>query len=182
MKGIVFTEFLDMVEAEFGYDIVDKIIENSNLTSKGIYTSVGTYSHGEIVSLLTNLSEEVSVEAEILLKAFGKYLFDAFLSSYPHFFSQVDNVVDFLKSIDDHIHVEVLKLYPDATLPTFNCITKEDGSLEMTYKSERRMAALAEGLIEKSIAHYQESYQVRSIKVNEDGSVVKFIVSKSVDE
>ena len=38
MKGIVFTEFLDMVEKEFGYETVDHIIENSELSSNGIYT------------------------------------------------------------------------------------------------------------------------------------------------
>lgn len=178
MKGIVFTEFLEMVEAEFGYEIVDKIIESSDLESKGIYTSIGTYDHGEIVRLLTNLSTEVSVEAQVLLKAFGRYLFDTFLSSYPQFFATVDNALDFLKSIDAHIHVEVLKLYPDATLPSFKYVTREDGALVMTYESERKMAALAEGLIEKSIEHYGEPYQLSSENVVADGSVVKFTISR----
>ena len=31
MKGIVFTEFLEMVELKFGLETVDKIIENSKL-------------------------------------------------------------------------------------------------------------------------------------------------------
>jgi hypothetical protein len=182
MKGIVFTEFLDMVESEYGYEIVDKIIENSDLTSRGIYTSVGTYEHGEIVQLLSSLSSEVSVEAQILLKAFGKYLFGTFLGSYPHFFSTVDNVLEFLKSIDAHIHVEVLKLYPDATLPSFKYNTREDGALIMTYESERKMAALAEGLIERAIEHFDEPYQIQSEHVVKDGSVVRFIISKENDE
>ena len=42
MKGIVFTEFLEMVEAQFGLDTVDAIIENSDLPSRGAYTAVGT--------------------------------------------------------------------------------------------------------------------------------------------
>ena len=42
MKGIIFTEFLDLVEEKFGLEMVDKIIEQSNLDSGGIYTSVGT--------------------------------------------------------------------------------------------------------------------------------------------
>ena len=29
MKGIIFTEFLDMVEAQFGLAVVDEIITNS---------------------------------------------------------------------------------------------------------------------------------------------------------
>jgi len=40
-------------------------------------------------------------------------------------------------------------LYPDATLPKFESEETEDGIMFMTYKSKRKMAALAEGLIEK---------------------------------
>jgi hypothetical protein len=58
MKGIVFTEFLDLVEAKFGLETVDEIIEKSDLKSKGVYTSIGTYDFSEMLSLITNLSEK----------------------------------------------------------------------------------------------------------------------------
>ena len=178
MKGIVFTEFLDMVEKEFGYETVDFIIEESKLESNGIYTAVGTYPHSEIVALLMNLSDKVQVEPTKLLKAFGKYLFDTFLASYPQFFNSVDNAFDFLHSIDNHIHVEVLKLYPDATLPKFNSHVNEDGVMVMLYQSERKMAALAEGLIEKSIAHYNEDCHMSIRNIKEDGSEVEFRIQR----
>ena len=41
MKGIIFTEFLDLVEEKFGLAMVDKIIKQSQLESKGIYKSIG---------------------------------------------------------------------------------------------------------------------------------------------
>jgi hypothetical protein len=74
MKGIVFTEFLEMVEDTFGLETTDTIIENSKLPSEGIYTSVGTYDFNEMVSLLTSLSEEVNIPANDLLYTFGLYL------------------------------------------------------------------------------------------------------------
>lgn len=178
MKGIVFTEFLDMVEQKFGYEIVDQIITESKLKSNGIYTAVGTYPHSEVVTLLMNLSNKVAIEPTTLLKEFGKYLFDTFLSSYPQFFSAVDNAFAFLHSIDKHIHVEVLKLYPDATLPKFLSKETEDGTLVMTYKSERKMAALAEGLIEKAILHYHEQCQITTENIKEDGSEVQFTIKR----
>lgn len=178
MKGIVFTEFLDMVEQKFGYEIVDQIIEDSDLASDGVYTSIGTYPHSEVVALLMNLSDKVKIDPGVLLKEFGKYLFDTFLASYPQFFTSVDNSFAFLQSIDNHIHVEVLKLYPDATLPKFLSHETEDGSMIMTYKSERKMAALAEGLIEKSIAHYNETCTIDSEKIKEDGSEVRFTIKR----
>lgn len=176
MKGIVFTEFLEMVENKFGYEVVDHIIQESQLESNGVYTSIGTYSHAEIVQLLSNLSITTKVDAQVLLKAFGEYLFDTFLKTYPQFFDAEDNAFDFLKSIDNHIHVEVQKLYPDATLPKFDTQEHEDGTLFMVYKSERKMGALAEGLIEKSIEHYKVPHSVHKEILEESGSEVKFTI------
>lgn len=178
MKGIVFTEFLDMVEAQFGYEVVDHIIEESKLESNGIYTSVGTYHHSEIVQLLSNLSERTEIDAGTLLKAFGEYLFDTFLKAYPVFFQAETTAFGFLKSIDSHIHVEVMKLYPDATLPKFDTEIQEDGSLLMTYQSERKMGALAEGLMEKAIAHYKHPHSVEKRLLSEDGSKIEFIIKR----
>jgi len=178
MKGIVFTEFLEMVEGKFGYEVVDHIIEESKLESNGIYTSIGTYPHSEIVQLLMNLSDKVELDPGLLLKEFGKYLFDTFLASYPQFFSAVDNAFAFLHSIDNHIHVEVLKLYPDATLPKFYSFENEQGAMIMTYNSERKMAALAEGLIEKSIEYYKEDCTIVSENIKDDGSEVKFTITR----
>ena len=76
MKGVVFTEFLEMVESKFGLETVDNIIENSNLPSEGIYTSVGTYSFNEMVSLITSLSTEVKTPVGDLIYAFGLFLFN----------------------------------------------------------------------------------------------------------
>ena len=176
MKGIVFTEFLDMVEKEFGYEVVDHIIEQSDLESNGIYTAVGTYHHSEIVQLLTRLSMKTETDAQVLLKAFGGYLFETFLAGYPQFFNEHDNLFGFLNSIDNHIHVEVRKLYPDAALPKFETQETEDGTLIMTYTSDRKMSALAEGLIEKSIVHYKVPHTIESQLLNEDGSWVRFTI------
>ena len=57
MKGIIFTDFLELVEEKFGLEMVDTIIEASELESNGVYTGVGTYSFGEMVQLLGNLSK-----------------------------------------------------------------------------------------------------------------------------
>ena len=57
MKGMVFTEFLEMVEETFSVEVVDQIIEASALSSHGVYTAVGSYDHAELLQLVTHLSE-----------------------------------------------------------------------------------------------------------------------------
>lgn len=177
MKGIVFTEFLDMVESKFGYETVDYIIENSNLASKGIYTSIGTYDHSEIVQLITQLHHRTGIAVPDLLNAYGKYLHGTFTKNYQQFFEEEKNTLDFLETIDSHIHIEVNKIYPDAQLPSFETQRLNGNTLEMIYKSDRRMADFALGLIEATMEYYGEQGKIETEAIQNDGSVVRFVIT-----
>jgi len=178
MKGVVFTGFLDMVEEQYGYEMVDGIIRENELSSKGAYTTVGTYSHGEMVKLLVSLSGHTKKDVPSLLKIFGYHFFDILKNNYPQFLNVTKNAFDFLESIETYIHVEVRKLYPDAELPTFKTQKISNDQLEMIYHSERKMADFAEALIEKSMEYYGEAGTVKRKLIEEDGSVVQFVISK----
>ena len=78
MKGIVFTEFMEMVDTEFGIQTTENIIAKSNLANGGAYTSVGTYPHSELVTLVVNLGKEKEIPVSNLLEHFGGYLFERF--------------------------------------------------------------------------------------------------------
>lgn len=179
MKGIVFTEFFHMVENQYGYQMVDKLIMEGGLDSNGIYTSIGTYPHHEMVILVKRLAEKTGIPMSDLLRNFGKHLFQMFYRAYPHFFKDIDNAFDFLECIETYIHLEVKKLYPDAELPRFQ--TKREGSakLIMLYTSERRMADLAEGLILACLSHYHMDANLLREPVSPDGSAVTFTIIKS---
>lgn len=179
MKGVVFTEFLDMVEDKFGYEVVDEIIESSDLPHNGAYTSIGTYPHEEIVTLVVNLSKTTKIDVPTLLHTFGFHLFGQFSKGYPSFFEKTTDAFNFLESIEDYIHVEVKKLYPDAELPRFKCKRLGNNVLEMIYHSDRSMSDLALGLIDGCAKHFNEKIEVDREDISEgDGKVVKFIIKK----
>lgn len=154
MKGIIFTEFTEMVEQQFGLETLDHIIESNPLPSKGAYTSVGTYEHQEMVMMLISLSKHTGIEINALLRHFGSYLLHRFAFHYPQFFETKQHPFELLDSVENHIHVEVLKLYPDAQLPRFVCEPKSDSLLHMHYYSDKHLTWLAVGLIEGVLAHY----------------------------
>ncbi|MBI1304978.1 MAG: hypothetical protein GC181_00020 [Bacteroidetes bacterium] len=172
MKGIVFTEFLSMIENQYGDGVVDTIINQSELPSGGAYTSVGTYDISELHQLIKTLCRETSCDSKNLLNDFGHHLFGTFLNLYPEFFNRCKHPFDFLESIENHIHREVLKLYPDAELPSFQTNRTNDFKLEMKYTSARHLAELARGLIEASLEHYKKSGTVNSISdPNHDSTI-----------
>lgn len=178
MKGIVFTEFLEMVEKSHGYEMVDQLLTDNELPSGGVYTAIGTYEHKEMVTLVVDLSKKTKQPVPNLLNSFGQYLFGTFEKGYPSFFQNSSTAFDFLESIEVHIHVEVKKLYPDAQLPRFKTQRKGKDTLEMIYYSDRSMADFALGLIEKTLEYYGEEATIAKEDLTESGSEVKFIITK----
>lgn len=168
MKGMVFTQFLDMVEEEFSPEVADKIIVQADLPSGGSYTSVGTYDHSEIVALVAQLSQETGLPVPALVTAFGEYLFQKFSQLYPQFFDDSPSTFEFMRSVEHYIHVEVRKLYPDAELPSLTCHI-EGHHMTIVYRSKRQMADLAEGLIKGCIAHFGEAVTIERREDLEDG-------------
>ena len=171
MLGMVFTEFCSMVEKEFSADMVDDIIEMSDLPSGGAYTSVGYYSHQEMLSLVSSLSHKTGIPAPELVRLFGIRLFDFFTENYPQFFVGCSGSFEFLETIDNHIHAEVRKLYPNAAPPSFEFLSEKPGVAKLIYRSNRPFADLAEGLILGCADYFGEKIALDR-RLEEDGSVL----------
>ena len=105
MKGIVFTEFLEMVEETFS-EVVDQIIEASALSSHGVYTAVGSYDHAELIQLVTHLSEITGIKVLDLIERLVS-IFLVGLCKGIHIFQRVDSVFTFLPRVENYIHIEV---------------------------------------------------------------------------
>ena len=178
MKGIVFVEFLEMVEDDLGLDVADRMIEGADIQNKGAFTSVGTYDHTDLISLVVSLSQVTELPISALIKTFGSYLFGRLGSLYPQFFEGVDSAIDFLPSVESFIHVEVQKLYPDAELPMFDCDAINGDVFQMTYRSKRPFADLAEGMIEACIEHFKDPLQLhREDLGQQNGTEARFILT-----
>ena len=178
MKGIVFDEFLQMVESAYGLQTVDNIINKSELPSGGAYTAVGTYDFNEMVALLTNLSEETKIPIPNLLHTFGHYLFDSLVKTHPEVVSSYNSPISLVGSIEDHIHVHVRKLYPDAELPIFKILEQDEHHIRLIYSSSRGLYTLAQGLMEKTFEHFGKKVEIGHKLLQEDGKEVEFTLKQ----
>lgn len=179
MKGIIFTEFLELVEDKFGVEMVDKIIMQSKLESEGVYTAIGTYKFAEMLSLLQNLGANTGVSIDNLLLTYGEHFFSIIETSYPGLLATYKDPIEMLSSIEDHIHIEVRKIYPDAELPTFIVEEKTVDSLVMVYKSSRAMHHFGLGLMNKTFEHFNSTAKIVLEKIKDDGTEVRFIITKN---
>lgn len=166
MQGIFFFEFVEMVESMFSIEMAGLILDESLLPSKGIYTAGGIYDHRELLHLVDKLSEKTAIPVEELMNSFGNYLFERLSLRYPNFFEGSASAFDFLSAIEDHIHTEVRKIYPESELATFDTVRPDAETLLLTYSSQRPFGALALGLVQGCCRHFNENIDI----VQEDQS------------
>ena len=169
MKGIIFTEFIEMIESQLSPELADEILTRADLSSGGSYTAVGTYPHTEMLELVKLLSEKTEAPTNELISAFGKYLFTRFAEQYGEFFDGLSNAFELLMQIEGHVHVEVLKLYPEAELPTFETRLLDEDTLEMTYRSRRPFADLALGLMQGCAEYFEEDILISEKEMSQQG-------------
>lgn len=169
MKGIVFTELIQMVNRQFGEDLMDDVFDTCTLESGGAYTTIGTYDHRELLAIVGALSQKTGLSVKELVLAYGQYLFFRFRDLMPQFFDGKNTVFDFLESVHGTIHVEVKKIYPDAQLPHFQTQRVDKDTFSMTYSSRCPFADFAEGLIRGCIDYYQEPIALTSQDSNQQG-------------
>ena len=167
MKGILIAEFIDLMEAEFGADMVDTVLEEVKPASGGVYTSMGTYDHAELVAILMALSRHSKVPLANLNKTFGMYYFPEFIASHPDLFDSHNSSLALLENIEWLIQWEAQRLYPSAIPPKVVCSRTSPTSLELFHEGPKCLGDVAEGLIHGCAFHYGEKIMVRRESLNE---------------
>ena len=177
MKGMIFLEFLTMVEKKFGMDMVDDLIDSTNPPSGGAYTNVGSYPMTELVAMVQELSVRLETPVPDLLKAYGHYLFARLVEGHPKIIQGTVDALDFMESIERHIHVEVRKLYPDAHPPKFNVNRIDKDTLEMHYISDRKLQDVAEGLMRGCLEYFKVEASIARESL--ENGIEKFTISRN---
>ncbi len=172
MKGIFFTEFLNMVEQQYSANMVDDIIEAANLPSKGAYTIVGAYPDEELVMLMQCYSEINQLSILAILKAFGRHLFKRL---FPLFLRQqrslqVQDPFTLFENLDHYVRVDVFKLYPDDERPSFKTQQLDNYTMLLDYTSPAPFIYVIYGVLEGGLhhfGHYDADISVEDLSVKQ---------------
>jgi hypothetical protein len=178
MKGMIFTEFLEMVEDKFGFDMLDTILGDAHDPQEGVYTAVNTYSHTQLVDLVVALHKKTEIPLPDLLKVYGRHLFAKLVENYPSLITGITDPFVMLVDIEVLIHTEVRKLYPEANPPKFYGKILNEKTLELHYESHRSMGDVAEGLILGCGDYFNIPMQVEQTSTEDDGKKVGFLIPK----
>lgn len=178
MRGVVFTELIEFVEDVLGFETADKMIADAKLNNDGAFTQGGNYPFSELSKLLISLTKITGKSKDDLLFIFGEHLFSVLVRLYGRSIKEIGSSLDFIATVDQYVHVEVRKLYPDADLPVFETLEKNDNLLILNYKSEKKMEAFAHGLIKSCGKYFKESLDISYEKTLDAPYTVKFTIRK----
>jgi hypothetical protein len=95
------------------------------------------------------------------LQHFGRHLFGRFVEIHPNMTNAFSDVFSLLSALENTIHVDVNKLYCDAETPSFTYEQNGQQQMVFIYRSRRRMADFAQGLIAGCIAHFKENITIQ---------------------
>lgn len=159
MKGVLFNVVEEVITAEFGADAWDDLLHRAELD--GAYTALGSYPDSDMTGLVVAASEKLGVAVSDVLMLVGRKAFDGLAARYPGSLDGATTAAVFLEDVENYIHPEVRKLYPDAVLPEFTFADLGEGWMRMGYRSPRGLDYLAEGLVHGAADHFGETVEVR---------------------
>jgi predicted hydrocarbon binding protein len=178
LKGIVFVKLSEFVEETWGLTLWDELLQESDLDSGGIFTSVGLFGDQEFFSLVALIASKKAITVEKAQKAFGEWMFKELYALAPPGAHNFVDVFEFLHGVQNIIHVEVKKLYPDALIPEFDFLFESEKILRFHYKSPRKLCHFCEGLVYGLSKHVNQKVTVTHIECernNDERCVIEVI-------
>ncbi len=145
VKGLLFDVVREVVAELLGEDAWDRAIESAGF--EGSYTSLGNYPDEEMATLVVLLSESAGLTVDETLRTVGIHGWRHLELRQPELVAGVDDMGTLLHSLNNVVHTEVRKLYPDSLVPQFGIVDEGPDRWLVSYESERRMCHLAEGLL-----------------------------------
>lgn len=186
MRGLMFNYLLECIEYHHNYEIVDTIIEASNLKNQGSYADGGIYKDTDFIKLIITASKTLQISNSDLLQLCGKQIFlplyNRFLTIYNQNSYQtksIKNAFDFISMLEEIHYKEIVKLYPDSIFPHFEVIHHDNSMIEIVYHSERNLSFLAKGLINGCIEYFDEALTLEMENGLKKGST-HFIIKKEI--
>ena len=158
MKGILFNLAEEVVSTAFGAGVWDDLLDAAGV--EGAYTTLGNYADAEFTALVGAAVAVMELPEGEVVRFIARGAIPLLAQRFPEFFDPHTATETFVLTLNEIIHPEVRKLYPGADVPEFDFDHSPEGELLVTYRSARKLCALADGFIQGAAGHYGESVTV----------------------
>lgn len=142
-----------------------------DIASESAFTDFVARSDALLPERLALLAELTGEDVGLLRHAFGRRLFERFVSLYPDFVPMSGNALDWLEHIEQHVHDELRGLYPEARPPQLSCVRVTRSRLLIRYWSANPVAEMCAGMIDAALAHFETRAAITRREAKDESSV-----------
>ncbi len=160
MRGYVFRALMGFAEERFGPLAVERMLDQADLSRHGAYTAVGKYPIEELFVLVDALCAVTEASRKEVLVECGRRTIAYVIETQSRNGEASLGLEGLLASLDDLIYDNYMKLYPGSVVPSWTFQVNGDGWAELSYRSKRPFADLAEGLVLGSLDYLEISTEV----------------------
>ena len=169
MYGLVNQGVRDMVIEAGGEGLWQTVRDTAGIDLDE-FSSMTPYDDSLTMALVNAASDVLETSAGDLLRGFGKHwiAFTHKTGYGPLMAVSGDSVREFLGNLDQ-MHARIKISMPDLDPPGFNCMTREDGVIEVSYYSSRfGLVPMVVGLIEGLADRFGETVSIEQTVAKED--------------
>ncbi len=159
MHGVVFAELKKYVEVRLGAAAWPALLERAGLKKK-IFLVSSSYPDEEASRLVRTASELTGKPAPAILEDFGEFLFPDLIKMYAALAQPQWKTLEVLENLESTMHRVVRLRDSNAAPPEILCKRDHARQVTVIYRSQRRLCALARGLIRGVAAHYGQRVDV----------------------
>ena len=159
MHGSIFMALRRHVTDTHGRDVWDGLLAAAGVPGR-LYTSLSDYPDEELSALVRTAAAQLGSDRATVLRGFGRSLVKDLVQTYGSLISTTWTCFDLLEHTEATIHEVVRARHPGARPPVLTVTRRGPESVSITYASDRRLCALAQGIVLGVGDHFGTPLQV----------------------
>lgn len=161
MKGILFNSLEAYLKQKWGEEKTLTLLEDSDLKTRDPFVGPMTYPDEDFSTLIEKSARALGKSIPDFLRDFGASSFHFLAGRYSKMMEPFKSAKDLLSQLNLFHRDEVIKLYPDADFPHFECEEPAPDRLIFHYCSRRKLCFYLEGILVGVARHFQETIEQR---------------------
>lgn len=180
MHGIILRELKKYVEATLGKPAWTELLEAAGFAGK-VYLPVSEYSDAEMFALVNHASTKIGTPVDALLQGFGEFIVPDLVQIYRTSIAPAWTTLDLLEHTEAVIHHAVRMRDSTASPPQLAVVRSDVRAVEITYSSQRKLCAVAKGIVRGVAQHYGERVEIVEATCMHQGAPVCLIQVTKLD-
>jgi Haem-NO-binding len=155
MHGVIFFALQKYVTVRYG-DAAWNATRGAAGVHGRTYLASQAYPDAELVALVTEAAQHAQTSVPVVLEDFGAFMAPSLLHTYRAHLKPQWRTLDVLAHTEATMHKAVRGQDPSADPPYLSCERTSPTEVVITYTSQRRLCAVAKGMVRGVAEHFDE--------------------------